>query len=671
MIGKTVSHYRVLRTIGGGGMGVVYEAEDQRLRRRVALKFLPQDAEVTQAQLLRFRREAEAASALNHPHICTIHDVGEHEGRPFLVMEILEGNTLADLLRNGPLPVERVLEYGADLADALAAAHGAGIIHRDVKPANIFVTRRGDVKLLDFGLARLDSIEPVNTGPDAPTAEAPPNLTLPGTTLGTLAYMSPEQALGERVDARSDLFSLGAVLFEMATGRPAFRGATRSALFDAVLHERLPPPSQLQPSLPPALDAVILSALERERDLRVQSAAELRANLLRLRRDTSSAAAVPSRAAERPWMKSRGAMLAAFAAVSIALGIGYLAWRGSDKPQTIAAHSAKAAAPAQSAQDAYLRGKYYAAQSDADPRAVQAYEEAVRLDPRHAAAWAELASVYAAQVYLGTNPAAEERAFVAIEKALSLRPDLAQVYVSRGDLLWTQKNGFPHAEALRDYRRAMDLDPKLTAAHWSAARVLVHVGLAAESRREIERSAELQPLPRMLRIASVWGLLLDLRCEEAVAGFERLPIETPDEAARIVALDCVGRTSEAATRAEAYLRNPTDPTWTSMFWGALALVRAKQGNIAASDEAIRRAIATGPAASHFHHTTYLIASAHAVAGRREEAMFWLERTAKEGMPNLGLFTRDPNLASLRSEKRFRDLTRWMAAEQRELLKILR
>jgi serine/threonine protein kinase len=669
MIGRTVSHYRVLRTIGGGGMGIVYEAEDQRLRRRVAVKFLPDDTEVTQSQLLRFRREAQAASALNHPHICTIYDVGEHEGRPFLVMENLEGKTLADVLRDGPLRTERVLEYGADLADALAAAHAAGIIHRDVKPANIFVTARGDVKLLDFGLARLESVEQPPAGPDAPTEKMSPELTIPGTTVGTLAYMSPEQALGDRVDARSDIFSLGAVLFEMATGRAAFRGATRSALIDSLLHERVPAPSQLQPSLPAALDPVILSALERDRTLRVQSAAELRASLLRLRRDTSSEGTEYSRSPAPHKTSNRARIGAVIALFVLAAAVVYLAWRRNDAPVPAQVASVSSG-PAPTAQDAYLRGKFHSQHADADPRAIAAFEEAVRLEPRHAAAWAELARLYRAQVFFGSDPTAEERAFVAVEKALSLRPDLAEVYVARGDLLWTEKNGFPHADALRDYRRAMELNPKLAEAHSSAARVLAHVGLQAEARRHMEKASELQPAGILTRLNTMWGLLFDLRCEEAIAGFERLPIKTPDEAALIVALDCAGRTSEAASRAEAYLRKPTDPLWTSMFWGALALARAKEGQLAASENAIRQAIATGPSASHFHHTTYLIASAHAVSGRRAEAMVWLERTAKEGLPCLNLFQKDPNLAGLRSDARFQALLRRLEGEQRLLKNIL-
>src|SRR5438309_4470694 len=312
MIGQTVSHYRIVSRLGGGGMGVVYEAEDTRLHRRVALKFLPEETVADAAALQRFRREAEAASALNHPHICTIYDIGEHDGRPFIVMEKLEGQTLATLITSKPMPLDRILTIGSEVAEALAAAHEAGIIHRDIKPANIFVTKRGDAKLLDVGLARLDAGDASAT-PDSATDE---HLTKPGTTIGTIAYMSPEQARGEAVDARSDLFSLGAVLYEMATGVRPFRGATSTLIADAIVNGDVPPPSQINAEVPHDLDQVILSALEKDRELRVQSAGELRAALLRLRRDTSSAKSVVP---VRPKTKRVWPPIAAAAVIAIAI----------------------------------------------------------------------------------------------------------------------------------------------------------------------------------------------------------------------------------------------------------------------------------------------------------------------------------------------------------------
>ena len=814
MAGQTISHYKITSPLGAGGMGEVYLAEDTRLERRVALKFLPALFTQDKRHLRRFEQEARAVAALSHPNVCTIHEVVETgEGRHCIVMEYVEGVTLRERIAEGTLKVGEALDTAFQVASALSAAHAAGIVHRDIKPENIMLRRDGYVKILDFGLAKLteSKSEPLDSEAKTRVLELK---TLPGMVMGTVAYMSPEQARGLPVDARTDVWSLGVVLYEMVAGQRPFDGATPTDVIISIAEREPAPLATRAPEVPTQLVRIVEKALAKDREQRYRTAEDLLIDLKSLRHEleigaeverykqptandrpaatTSDRQLITSRFFPLGLTRSRILTLTALAGGLIIAGLAYaltfrqssppvlqteikslavlplenpsgdtsqdyfavgmtdalitdlakvgalrvislqsvMQYKGTRKPLTeigrelnvdavltgsivrsgervrIAVQLIHAATgrnlwedsyeqdlrdvlalqrevtrdivgeirikltPQEQmrfetvrpvnpeAYDHYLRGKFYLNRQTKEDNetAITALEHAVATDPNFAAAHAELAQAYVWKLFFFAPQERQwaEKAFVAAEKALSLDPNLAVAYLARGLLLWTPANHFPHEKAIREFRRALSLNPSLDEARNQLARIYFHIGAFDEALQESREAVRTNPSNNLAQLRIGQTLNFQLKFEQALSVLRAIPQDVNPAlvgSETAWALFNLGRKEEASLLLEQLLRDYPEDNG-GVFTSVQAVLAASNGQERKTEERIKLAVERGKGFGHFHHTAYHIACAYALMNKPEQAVKWLDVTADDGFPCYPLFERDANLDNLRQDARF-------------------
>ena len=662
---RMVGPYEIIERLGEGGMGVVWRAWDTRLERTIALKFLPWHRGASETARERFLVEARAIAALDHVNICTVYDIGEADaGELFIAMACYEGETLDRKLVRGPLPVGEALHITRQILAALAHAHERGIVHRDVKPANIMVTTDGVAKLLDFGIAKLADVM----------------LTATGSQVGTAAYMSPEQVRGERVDQRADLWAAGVVLYELLAGVRPFAGDTREALLHAITTGAPRP----LPAASAALEAAIQRALARIPEERPASARAFALELERIASDSLEDSGTPI--SRQPYRVVRPRTRVLLAAGILALGgVAWVALTSELPPmrgameRSAETRSAKPITNNAQALEAYQRAVFYMTEvgdgRSGTPRehagiAITLLQEAIALDSGFALAYARLARAYNITQFGGVAAEAprdaRERAYLAVQKALALDSTLAEAYAARGDMVWTLSFNFPHERAATDYRHAIALDPELPWAHQSLGSLYMHVGLFERALAQFDTVLILEPtyFAARMRIARVHLYQNDY--QRALHEFEAVP-EFEVSWQNAIALHYLGRAAEALSHIERLSqRFPKDADVAS----AYAIVLAAAGRAAAAEEQIQSAIANGSGNSHFHHSAYNIASAYALMGDHTRALEWLRRTAEEGMPCYPLFRDDTNLRALRGRPEFEGFLREMKQRWERYGKVL-
>ena len=662
--GTLIKHYEILSALGAGGMGEVYLAEDKRLGRKVAIKFLPAEVATDERARQRLLREAKTAATLDHPNICAIYEVAEEGSYSFIVLQYIEGETLAARLKRGLPEVREALAIAAQVADALAEAHARGVIHRDVKPENIMLTTRRQVKVLDFGLAKMLH-DPGILGDAAETGSM---LSIPGMVMGTVPYMSPEQVRGEELDCRSDIFSFGTVLYELLSGRRPFEARSTAEVISAILTREPSPISSLGRS-DGGEEQLLMKCLGKDPALRYQTMGDLISDLEQIRREYESgqvrpttptaAATARSNAITGPKKSglrgSRREIALATLVLAVAASVYMLSFRTQKPARTPGIKTDSSAA-----YDSYMRGKVNVSSENPENNeaAIKLFEQAVMADPNFAAAYAELARAYSIKARYFA-PVAEktklnEDAEVDVEKALALDPNLAEGHFARGLILWTPYKRFPHEQAIQSYKRALELNPNLDEAHHQLGFVYLHVGLLDKAQQEIEKALALNPANTLARYRLGVINMCRAKYEEAFQIFNSTPIETNPSLLAFYtsnALFRLGRTGEASALIEQFFKKyPKDEG--GAVTSVKAMILAKAGKAGEAEEAIQHALEIGRGYGHFHHTSYNIASAYALMHQPEPALKWLQVTAEEGFPCYPLFLGDANLDNLRKDARF-------------------